>query len=235
MSSLIGIATTFASAAIASMLYLVQRQRPRHRPFGHAGWRFTLLAVAAIAVVTTLAALLAAALSGSTIPPQVLAFAGPLGVGGIRAIAQHNTQGEPGTVQQWLTLGLPLVHEWLNDHLADVKHEQVKEWSGRLTEVFAVVRLIGEFRKRLEDRRLPATGRLLKRLDLQDRAYDQALRKWGEANGYHERRRADVGLEIAVQDLLGLVYEARADRLIPAVVVRDEPTTDGHGSARVRA
>lgn len=219
------------------MLYLVQRQRPRHRPFGRAGWRFTVLAVGAIAVVTTLAALLAAALSGSAIPPQVLAFAGPLGVGGIRAIAQRNTQGEPGTVQQWLTLGLPLVHEWLNDHLADVKHEQIKEWVGRLRliEVFAVERLIAEFRKRLEDRRLPATARLLKRLDLQERAYDQAFRKSVEAKGADEQRRAEFGLEIVVQDLLGLVYEARADRLIPAAIaVRDEPTTDGRGFARVR-
>lgn len=235
MSVLIGIATTFAAAAVASTLYLVQRQRPRHRPFGRDGWRFTVLAIAAIAMVTTLAALLAAALSGSTIPPQALAFAGPLGVGGIRALAQHNTRGEPGTIQQWLTLGLPLVHEWLNDNLADVKYQQVKEWSGRLTETFAVEQLIRELRNRLEDRRLPATGQLLKRLHQMDRAYDEALGKWGEAKGYDERRRADGKLEIAVQDLLGLVYEARADRLIPVVTVRDEPTTDGRGFVRVRA
>lgn len=231
MSALIGIASTFASAAVASTLYLVQRQRPRHRPFGRDGWRFTVLAVAAIAMVTTGVALLAAALSGSTIPPQLLAFAGPLGVGGIRAIAQHNTQGEPGTLQQWLTLGLPLVHEWLNDQLADVKQTQVEAWSCRLTETFAVERLIGEFRKRLEDSRLPGTNRLIKRLELQERLYEEAWRKWADAKGKVNRRRADVGLEIAVQSLLGLVYEARADRLIPAAAA--ESTTDGRGFSRV--
>ncbi|MFI5936395.1 hypothetical protein [Actinoplanes sp. NPDC051494] len=217
------------AAAVASALYLVQRQRPRHRPFGHGGWRFTALAIGAIATVTTGVSLLVAALSGSAVPPQVLAFAGPLGVGGVKAMTQRGSQGEPGPFQQWLTLGLPLMHEWLNDHLADVKHDQVVRWQARLTEAFAVERLIGELRERLEDRRLPGTARLQKRLELHERAYEGAVRRWAEARG-RERRRAEIGRDIAVRDLLGLVYEARADRLIPVgTAMNDEPTTDGRG------
>jgi hypothetical protein len=52
MSGLTGVGTTLAAAMVASTLYLVQRQRPRHRPFGRGAWRYTVCAVAVIAVVT---------------------------------------------------------------------------------------------------------------------------------------------------------------------------------------
>jgi len=218
------IGSTFAAAAVASTLYLVQRQRPRHRPFGRHGWRYTLSAIALIAGVTTGVAYLAARLTGSAIPPQVLAFVGPIGMGGVRMLAQRGASGEPNTVNQWLALGLPLVLQWVEDNLADLKQERIDQWRPSLEATFAVHKLINELRSRLADRGLPGTTRLLKRLDDRANAYEIALDTWADSRG-NGRSLARVELDGTISDLLRLVYEVRADQLVRNL----GPTSTGPG------
>jgi hypothetical protein len=226
---------TFGAAALGSLLYLVQRQRPQHRPFGRHGWRYTLAATAWLAAVTTLATYAVTLLSAGMVPSPVLAFAAPIGAGGVRAATQRGRAGEPGLLQagesaplsQLLTLGLPMVLDWLDQHLADLKQQQIDCWHASLRSDRALRTLVKRFHARLAERTLAGTPAIVHRLqereELYAELYEQSLRR-----DPHVRRQLKAELNVAVDDILRLVYEARADALLrkaPSRRHRNQPCT----------
>lgn len=216
-----GVAATFGAAALGSLVYLVQRQRPCHRPFGRRGWRYTIVAMAWVAAVTTVVVYLLTVLSSGAVPSPVLAFAAPIGAGGIRAVSQRSRGGESisaqpgdsGPLPQLLALGLPLVLDWLDQHLADLKQQQIDFWHARVRTDRARRTLIRSFHARLAERSLPGTSRVVRRLhergEIYTELYEQSL-----SCDAHAKRRLKVEIDVAVDDILRLVYEARADALI---------------------
>jgi hypothetical protein len=175
------------------------------------------------------------AVAGAEVPPQQLAVVGPVGAGGLRVFSQRPSgSGDQGTIGQWLVLGLPLVLQWLDDHLADVKQDRIEQWRARLDcEPFAVKKLINQLRGRLRDRRLPGTAQLQKRLTDREAAYEEAFAEWADTPKA-QRGLAQMLVDVAVEDLLRLVYEARADRLIAHQPATPAPVTTADGHRRGR-
>jgi hypothetical protein len=227
--------STFGAAALGSLLYLVQRQRPHHRPCGSPGWRYTLVATAWVAAVTTLATYALAALSSGAVPSPVLAFAAPIGAGGVRAVTSRgrtgesaqSRAGESSPLQQLLTLGLPLVLDWLDQHLADIKQRHIDAWHIRVRTDRAVRTLVKRFHARLAERGLPGTPAMRRRLDDREELYVELYERTLHCDP-RTRRRLRVELEVAIDDILRLVYEARAD-----VLLHDQPAT-GSGAPAER-
>jgi hypothetical protein len=217
---ILSVVPTFGAAALGSLLYLAHRQRPQHRPFDRHGWRYTIVAATWVAAVTTVATYAVTMVSSFPIPSPVLAFAAPIGAGGMHAVGQRvraeaatQQANESTPFQQLLTLGLPLMTDWLDDRLADLKHQRIDSWHARIRTHYAVRALIKRFQARLEERSLPSTAAILRRLGEREELYTELYEDWLRSDGYMKRR-LKVDLNVAVEDILRLVYEARADVLL---------------------
>ena len=190
-----GIAATFGAAALGSLVYLVQRQRPHHRPFGRRGWRYTIVAMAWVAAVTTVVVYLLTVLSSDVVPSPVLAFAVPIGAGGIRAVSQRGRgesvspqSGESGPLPQLLALGLPLVLDWLDQHLADLKQQKIDDWHANVRTDRARRTMIRNFHARLAERSLPGTSRVMRRLHEREEIYTELYEQSLSCDAHAKRR-----------------------------------------------
>ncbi|HET8659682.1 MAG TPA: hypothetical protein VFM55_11870 [Micromonosporaceae bacterium] len=224
---LLDVATTVATALVASALSLVTQFRPRYRPFGRRGWWYTIRAAVWIATVTTAAVYLAMYLASGPVPAQVWAFVVPPTARTVHRAARRGRRSDEEPPDspirrpvQLLTLFLPLVMSWLEENLGSLKDRTVQEWAGRMQVTGSDPEmLVARLKARLRDRRAPGTAELRRRLDSLVTTYRDAYAAWAGASA-EARPRRGVDLAVAVEDILKIAYETRADHLVPASSAR---------------
>ncbi|HET8682145.1 MAG TPA: hypothetical protein VFM54_09760 [Micromonosporaceae bacterium] len=220
---LLDVATTFATALVASALSLVTQFRPRYRPFGRHGWWYTVRAALWVATVTTAAVYLAMYLAGGPVPAQVWAFLVPPTARTVHRAARRPGRSDEESPDspirrpvQLLTLFLPLVLSWLEESLGSLKDRTVQEWAGRMQVAGSDPEmLVARLKVKLKDRRVLGTAQLRRRLDSLVTVYRDAHTAWAGATA-ESRPRRGVELTVAVEGILMIAYEARADHLVPA-------------------
>ncbi|HZN16681.1 MAG TPA: hypothetical protein VFB84_00545 [Micromonosporaceae bacterium] len=220
---LLDVAMTFATALVASALSLVTQFRPRYRPFGRHGWWYTSRAALWIAAVTTAAVYLAMYLASGPVPAQVWAFVVPPTARTVHRAARRGRRSDEESPDspirrpmQLLTLFLPLVLSWLEENLGSLKDRTVQEWAGRMQVTGSDPEmLIARLKVKLQDRRVVGTAELRRRLDSLVTVYRDAHAAWAGASP-ESRPRRGVDLTVAVEGILMVAYEARADHLVPA-------------------
>jgi len=119
-------------------------------------------------------------------------------------------------LQQMLAQMSTLMIGWLEGKLGELKDKQVFQWSQQLQVRDSDADLLIErLTARLRDRHLPGSNELRERLEVSVTLYRSAHDAWSRAP-QGRKRSLKSRLTVAVEDLLCVVYEARADHLVSA-------------------